>query len=213
MIKVYSHPRSGSNYLMALLARNFWPAVDLSRRNVKIGHWSKRIPQPVNPYGQLFGHHGFPRRGYVVDEALYVYRDGRAAIASLWLTPQFWRGDSKMPLSNFLRQKLDWQGSPGFRDNPGLNVVQHWVKHLEEWRAAGVYAVRYEELVQDAEAVLPGVARRFGLREPEQYAGVDEPVGWFPTGNRVDGWKELWTDDDLDFFWSLVPADFHGIWQ
>ncbi len=42
LVKVYSHPRSGTHFLEAFLAENFYPHSDLLVENVTWGHWSDR---------------------------------------------------------------------------------------------------------------------------------------------------------------------------
>ena len=120
MISVYSFPRSGSNYLQALLAANLYSALDLSVQG-EWGHWSERKPI-VTPHGRLFGSHGLPWNitppaGLTAreskGEAVYIYRDGRAVALSVYRSAGFtnpsWAGIS---FSDFLRRKLDWTLSP-----------------------------------------------------------------------------------------------------
>lgn len=43
VIKVYSHPRSGTHFLEAFLARNFYAGKDLKVEEGLWGHWSNRV--------------------------------------------------------------------------------------------------------------------------------------------------------------------------
>lgn len=214
MLKVYGHPRSGNNYIMALLALNFYPDKDVSTGGGYIGHWAKRVWIHKIEFGKLAGHHRSPAWGYDPTNSIYVYRDGRAVIASLYRTQQFvnpeWEG---MEFSDFIRRELDWQHSPGRRIYPGHNIIEHWLDHLEGWEKVRIHKVQYERAVCDAGKVLELIAHRFGLPAREKYEVPSRLVGWFPSGGMLTGWRELWNEEDTAYFFGVVGEDFWGVWD
>ena len=132
LVKVYSHPRSGTHFLEAFLAKNFYKNMDLSTDKINWGHWSNRkIKEGGNPYGQLFGHHFLPTASNFRSPGIYILRDGRAVAYSVWKTENFIHKDidGKISFSDFLKLPLDWLGSPSYRVEPKLTIFQH----CEEW--------------------------------------------------------------------------------
>lgn len=210
MIQVYSHPRSGTNYLAALIAQNFYPDKDMSTPAGEIGHWAARVVVGSNPYGALFGGHRLYYGQKV--HGVYVYRDGRDVALSLWRTKAFLHpGWADIPLSVFLRTYLDWRGSPGHRERGDrhLTILEHWQLHLTLWRRSGAMLIRYEDAVRDPLATLVGIARRFGLGS-FQFRRVDEPVGWYPNEGQAGTWRAYFSPDDIELAHALVPPDFWG---
>jgi len=77
LVKVYSHPRSGTHFLEAFLAKNFYQDKDLALAEITWGHWSNRkINKDGNPYGKLFGNHYFADENNNESPKIYIYRDG-----------------------------------------------------------------------------------------------------------------------------------------
>ena len=99
-IKIYSHPRSGTHFLETFLAKNFYKNEDLSSNGaIHYGHWSNKILlEEGEPYHKLFGSHFFPRDSKIDKKNIYIYRDGRAVIASIWNSNFYnknWKGKFK----------------------------------------------------------------------------------------------------------------------
>src|SRR5690349_243058 len=94
IVKVYSHPRSGTHFLMSLLYRNFFRGRELgvSMRPTMAGHWSRQRAGESQsfvldgkrstgerfeiPYAELFGSHAL-QPPESKSRAIYVVRDGR----------------------------------------------------------------------------------------------------------------------------------------
>lgn len=214
MLKVYGHPRSGNNYIMALLALNYYVGEDVSGSGGYIGHWTKRTWMPEIEYGKLAGHHKSPIWGYDPTNSIYVYRDGRAVSASLYRTQQFvnseWEG---MAFDDFIRKELDWQFSPGRHIYPNCNIIEHWRDHLVGWQGRRIHKIQYELAVLDPKQVLDSISDRFGLPTKERYDVPDQLVGWFPSGGMLTGWRELWNEEDTAYFFEVVEKDFWGVWD
>lgn len=135
LVKVYSHPRSGTHFLEAFIARNFYNGKELLIKPVTWGHWSNRKENSEgNPYGQLFGNHYFAERNNNQLPKVYIIRDVRAVALSIWKTQNFIHKDLEdLVFSDFLRMKLDWSGTPANKTEPIKNIIEHWCDHVESW--------------------------------------------------------------------------------
>ena len=84
---------------------------------------------------------------------IYVYRDGRDALCSLHQYMQAHFPETRVPLSQFLRQR---EG----RDSR----VKAWARHVEEWiDDSNVYCVTMNEMLHHGRAVFPGLAEKLGV--------------------------------------------------
>lgn len=215
MIRVFSHPRSGTNYLAALIKENFYPDVDLSKSKQLgvVGHWNNRATVKPSEHGRLFGGHGKPTRYKLLPQDVYIYRDGRDVALSVWQSKHFmnkeWEGIS---FSEFIHRPLDWIHSPGTKYNNTMTIFEHWHYHLSEWENSSVYFVRYEKLTKNPMVVIRQLAKNFGIKLAT-YNPVNDLVGWFPNSGTCARWKDVMTDSDVDFFFSVVGNDFYGVYK
>ena len=218
MLKIFSHPRSGTHFLEAFIAQNFYPDVDLSVKDLTWGHWSNRQTKEFNPYGQLFGGHHFPTTNFRLNPKplLYIYRDGRAVAYSVWKTPNFLNKEmSKLSFSEFLRTPLDWKGTPAHKSAQRLNIVEHWARHVESYHKliGNIFLISYEELLQNPEKVYKKILFRcFPLQYYKFYnksniETIDKPLGLLPNKGTADGWKKVFSEEDLTFFHKNVSRD------
>jgi len=214
LIRIYSHPRSGTHYLAALMGMNFYPFLFLSKKNIERGHWSDRKVYPEGfGYAKLFGSHRFPAEDLsnIGLPALYIYRDGRAVAWSVWKTPGCLHQDLKgISFPEFLRMKLDWTGSPGMRDREknGYTIGQHWKAHVEAWhrvKARHYLILRYEDLVLKTDETLLRIREKFPfLIFRKKFKNPLKLVGHLPNEGSTDAWKEHYRTEDLDYFRSAV---------
>jgi hypothetical protein len=106
--------------------------------SVKWGHWANRKVTPnSNKYYKLFGSHAFPTKTMkkIDYPMIYIYRDGRAVAYSIWKTENFINPKYKnISFTDFLREKLDWKGSPAFRSKEKYTIAEHWEKHVIGWK-------------------------------------------------------------------------------
>lgn len=212
-VRVYSHPRSGTNFLMALLRANFYRDVKEWRSGGKWGHWANRQSMgPVKPGFTLWGDHGPWKEK--LGKCFYVYRDGRDVALSFWRSKAFQHPDwGGLSLSEYLRRPLDWLWTPGGRARgPKRTIAEHWRMHLGRWeRKPGVCYIRYEDLVLEAGREMGRIASFLNVK----LGGVrfvNELVGHSPNEGKVGVWRDHFTDADLDFFFSHVDGSFWGLW-
>ena len=209
---VYGHPRSGTNFVRATIKAALFPNVKKLERNaeIKAGHWAERHTIPATPAFNLGGGHCF----YSGQEpAIYVYRDGRDVAASLWRANQLqhpdWRG---MDFSDFLRRPLDWRGSPGWQADSRMTIAQHWLAHVRSWtNKRGVSMVAFEDVLESPLSEMRRLAQRFNVDLTEGFEPITTPCAPFAETGQYGGWRDVFLDEDLDYFYSVVPEDYWAL--
>jgi len=215
LVKVASHPRSGTHLAEAFIAENFYPQRDLAVRPVKWGHWSNRqINQDGNPYGRLFGGHGFAAAGPLGRApAVYIYRDGRAVARSIWRSPHFLSAQTKARLTfeEFLCSPLDWHAAPEIRATDPVTIAVHWHRHVTSWLEMAqanprILVVRYEQLVLEPEIVHRELHERFFSNQSlRPLRTIDERIGIMPNDGQVESWREAYTAEADESFCAQLP--------
>jgi hypothetical protein len=207
-MKLYSHPRSGTNYLRALLEEAL--TGKRTTETVPTGHWSNRYMHQA-PARYFRGGHQFysPK---LPGPRIYLYRDGRDVALSMWRTKRFQaREDRGRSFSEYLRQPLDWYETPGKRNATGLTIAEHWRLHLDSWRKRPACFVRYADLLTDARCELERIARYVDAPLVCVPAELDGQ-GPDPSGDyRAGKWRDAFTADDLAYFHSIVPQGYWGL--
>lgn len=212
ILRVYSYPRSGTNWLLALLSQAFYGRVSLVE--TVTGHWSERVPI-IAPDRLLRGGHISYRQAFR-GPYVYLFRDGRDVALSLWRTKIFQHASwHDMSFAEFLQRPLDWHESPREQaKDVTRTVAEHWMRHLESWQdVPHACFVRYEDLLLHTESEVARIAAFVGRRPLP--AGDDiKGIGPSPSGDyRTQKWKDVFTQEDLDYFFSIVPEDFWGLWK
>ena len=214
ILNVYSHPRSGTNFLCSLLKENFFKDKDLSIKG-KWGHWSNRqtFKSPVL-HGKLFGNHGIIKNhpsGNRLDRRIYIYRDGRDVAVSLWKTKLFLNPSmGKLLFTDFLRTNLDWIYTPATRCLRGQNIIQHWHSHVSTCVGStdkSYEIVTYEDLLLNTQKVLDKIAEKFVLTYDKKFQKSQALVGPSPNTGIIGKWKEYFTEKDLEYFYRFVPRN------
>jgi len=199
-LKVHSHRRSGTHLLMATLAANFELGDLAIEVDVPGQRWhATGEARAVVPWGRLFGdHEPFPESRTPPEKVLYIVRDPRDTLHSLWRFEA-----PATALGEFLTRER----------------IEYWYRHASEY-CARVCWIRYEDLTGDGfEQVMARVAGRFGLRaraagrapgaEAPPFRRVQGPVGWSPGRGRPGQWRE-WPAEWRARFASVVPPGFLG---
>ena len=218
LVKVYSHPRSGTHFIEAFIAKNFYQDRDLSIPQVKWGHWSNRqINSEGNLYGQLFGNHYFAERNKTGSPKVYIVRDGRAVAYSIWKTPNFLHKDiSNLTFKQFLRTPIDWSGTPAIKSEPCLTILEHWVLHVKGWyqlaeNNSNILIIKYEDLVNEPyEQYLKIHTAYFNKTKkllPSTLNVIETPIGLLPNKAKVDAWKHIIDANDILYYNDLVKKN------
>jgi hypothetical protein len=218
---VHSCPRSGTHLLAATLKRNFYADKDVGLPMVGTGHWNSRRTIGASPYAQMFrpgAHVLYNRRDFQDDRIhFYIYRDGRDEAVSYWNAKVLINPERRdWPFSRFLRMKLDSYLSPSNRIKiPKWTVTEQWLAHLGSWEGRDdVFYVRYERLVLYPQNVIEEIADHIGWEgDADDFKPVRDIVGVAPGKGKVGAWTNVFSKDDLDYFHSVVPKDFWGLWE
>jgi bile-salt sulfotransferase len=216
-LKVFSHPRSGTHFIEAFIAKNFYENHDFYPREGKWGHWANRVKNPgTNIHFKLFGSHSFPYRSFfkINYPSVYIYRDGRSVAYSIWKTDNFLHPQHKnISFSDFLRLKLDWEGGPGNKKKPRFNIAQHWEGHVGGWldiasKNDNILVIRYEDLVENPSIIYYKIHEAFFSekqeKKPEDIIKINKPIGLKPNKGTVDSWKDAFNHEDIAFFYSQL---------
>ncbi|GAF82910.1 unnamed protein product, partial [marine sediment metagenome] len=148
-------------------------------------------------------------------------RDGRDVAVSLWRTKSLQHPDwRELSFSEFLRKPLDWYHTPGIRADYGFSVPKLWKRHVTSWLVHQNRThdrpkyVRYEELLLHLEATLDRLAGELEI-VPWSWPPkpVEEKVGIEPHQGVVGGWRDVFSEEDLIYFHSIVPREFPGLWE
>lgn len=200
-ITVYTFPRSGTHWFCSLVQRRFYVRQS----------WDHAMqPSDGVPFlglagddrcqwDPLFGGHWYdPGTASNLRRAVYLVRDGRDALVSLWELAR--RQGQDISLSDFIRAPVainEINGSP-----PSLSRAELWHWSTARWMAAGVPVVRYEDLIENPTKELDRIAAEFGLLDDADPQDIDpqRPVGYNPGPARPGRWRELWGADDLEYF-------------
>lgn len=221
MIKIYSHPRSGTHFLEAFIAENFYPGKNLSSNQpIYYGHWSeKKLLEDGEPHHQLFGSHFFPEElNLKINEPkIYIYRDVRAVAASIY-NSKFYntKKHPEITFTDFLRMEIDWYGGLGRKKSSNLNIVQHWDKHVNEWlqlKDKNLLIIRYEELKLEPEKAYDVIARKYFTYKRllnaitrKKIKTINHKVGLNPNEATINAWKNLFSETDLEFVQSNLTS-------
>ena len=207
-MRLYSHPRSGTNYLRALMEEAF--TGKRTTDTVPTGHWSDRRMHQA-PARYFRGGHQFYSE-HLQGPRIYLYRDGRDVALSMWRTKSFQAAEHRgLSFSEYLRLPLDWYETPGKRSAKGLTIVEHWRAQLDSWQGREALYVRYADLLADPAGQLERIAR-YTDRPLVCVPAEIEGQGPDPSGDyRAEKWREAFTEDDLTYFFALVPDDYWGL--
>ena len=158
------------------------------------------------------------------NRVIYIVRDGRDVLNSCF----HWWNDSgesrvcfikdtfnQLSFSQYLRgveiptyrEKRDFVGQPTnvhpIEMQTGLfrDPIQYWIDHITH----GIYVkqypwVRFENLVNNPERVMHVLSDVLNLKMARPPHRIDKLVGFHPRKGKIGDHKNLFTQDDLDYF-------------
>jgi hypothetical protein len=197
LVKVASHPRSGTHLLMAYLKAHFYGDVDLSKQCGQMCHWSydgMRVDYFYLDYAgaearrvawaRLFGSHAFAERYRDTSQVVYIYRNPEDVARSLYGLRFFRHRDlAGITFRDYLETPIDWTGFPGRKNrNGGMSVEEHIMRHREGWLGSDALCVRHEDLVRDPEMVLADMGKHFDLALKRPFRRIVNTVGYVSGG-------------------------------
>mgnify|MGYP001335287435 CR=1 FL=1 len=98
-------------------------------------------------------HAGFVRDLVARSKAVYVWRDGKKVMCSMWTWRRVFDPAARVPFAEFIRQ-VDGRG----RSRPRV-----WGEHVAAWRSTpGVLSIEFERIVRDTRALLEEIGAFIG---------------------------------------------------
>lgn len=186
LVKVYSHQRSGTNYLMAMLAHNFFHNVNLktaedpdrsSNFYDEHGNTAK-----FNKWGKLFGgHKPRPLTAVEIKRAIYIKRDPLDTAYSVFMRKDMLPGyvkESCKTFDHFIQMDIYQYDMTKWR-----TIVDQIKWHHDYYRKMQLFTVLYEDLLTDegASRWMFKIARYFNLQFcHDEIVFQHELVGWDP---------------------------------
>jgi hypothetical protein len=90
-------------------------------------------------------HDAFVRALAAKSKTIYVHRDGKKVMCSMWTWRRVFDERARVPFAEFIRQT----------DDRGRSRVRVWADHVRAWRETpGVLMVEFDRIVRDAPALL-----------------------------------------------------------
>jgi len=183
-IVVATHRRSGTHLTIDTLRRNFpacrprlLPLENLHKSYLNVDVFETGFPQPIDqrealrilgkadrPTIKTHSEAGYPaidpaHRPFVDAllencRTLYIARDGRKVMCSLWTWRRVFDETARVPFPEFIRQQ----------DGTGRSRPRQWADHVLGWlETPGVVSYTFDELVKDSARVLGEIGERFDL--------------------------------------------------
>jgi len=222
LIKVCSHPRSGTHFLEAGLFYNFYQdGRDLSSpSDYERGHWNNEFRQHDTvrkPWGKLSSSHPFYKKNY--KPCVYITRNVRDVAFSIWKTKACLNPDwGDITFSEFIRKPLDWYKGHAYKAPPEYmnkyTIFEHWLKHITSWlehgNDDGIIIVAYEDLKFNQVEVLNRISKYFKLT-CKKIIPIKSLVGFAPNKGSVGASESHFTDEDEEFYRELIPMRYRGV--
>lgn len=179
MIKIYGHPRSGTHFLAATIAYNFFNDRDYLKYYAKSPH---RMGGKVAQNEKII----YVKRNFKdVAKSIYKIKDRFGLDVDdfeIFLSKKY--SDMWVPKRNFVikvnnRTKISYRRdvSTHFR-KIGLTPKKYWEKHVRSWDKSDVIICDYDKFMLDFPTELEVLSNALNLpiANPEILA---EKVGWF----------------------------------
>ena len=72
--------------------------------------------------------------------------------------------------------------------------------------------VGYEDLLFNPAEVLGAIGKFLGM-EPKCHEAVAEIVGPPSNEGKAGKWRDVYNEENLEFFFSIVPKDYWALWN
>jgi hypothetical protein len=243
-IIVISHRRSGTHWTLDALRHNFrgvdptplvldrvlpWHPQHLPleqfeeqiRDGAGIRLIKTHVPPTLAPFRVDRSVDRFTRSLLSESNRVYVYRDGRDVLVSLYLYMQhFDETVSAATFSEFVRMENQFDVIPG--QETTYNRVQYWKAHVTGWLDdPGTVSVAYEQLHESYESTIARIGRVLDLATSGPVKLVSPPSTWIgklairvarklgietrtsailPHRGTTGTWKRYFSEGDIEFF-------------
>jgi hypothetical protein len=234
---VVNHERSGTHFLINSLSESFnysKKSLDFDHTDVNINYYApKNILSILQKLSKVHlanvikSHHpvGFFSEilGEILDDfhLLYVYRDPRDVMLSLWKQIRFWdwhEGPGTETLPEFIRSAPSGR-MMRYQQHQEPSVLHRWESHVRGWmidtsellRNKIIY-VKYEDLHSDFDSTMQTLAKRVGIDSysivrPLPSENVVPPV----SKGEVGGYRKHLTPEDDQFVKSVIGGTMNEL--
>ena len=156
-------------------------------------------------------HEAFVRGVADRSRIIYVHRDGKKVLCSMWTWRRVFDPAARVPFGEFIRQT----------DEQGRSRARVWADHVRAWRETpGVLMVEFDRIVRDAPALLAELGAFLGetpdIQDPplprsnttrlqsyvSRLTGNLESTNQHAAGDRPPKPEEVFVGEDLAFFES-----------
>jgi len=218
MIKVYSHPRSGTHFVKEFIARNVYPSEDFSFGPVFYGHWSKIQKEDSSKNFKLFGSHSFPlkRHKYLPKKKVYIFRDGIDVAFSMWRSRWYHKDWGEITFDDYLTRKIDWYSSPTVCKESNQTILQHWLQHVEKWHSIQnryIHIIRYEDLLLNPEKEYERLLSFKGIQPNTHFQKVENLVGLAPNTGKIHKYKDFISLQTEDIIYKSISIKCPYLWK
>ena len=198
LIKKFGYPRSRNNFVVAMLANNFYAGIDLSI-GLRIGgfHTDDGTIQPNNKWGKLAGGHRLNApHNFDINSSVYVVRDVIDTAFSIYnFKKKFIKNKmGDITFKEFTESKLDfvlWP-FPGSKELKGMTPIGAIEEHHRRWKSTGIYIIDSDELYLYPIKSLRKIKNDLNLSCKHPFKVVKNLVGFVPYKGTVgNGRKEL----------------------
>lgn len=181
MIKVYGHPRSGTHFIAATIANNFFNEKDYLK------YYEKKSPHRMGNTIKQHSHIVYVKRNFEdVVKSIYKMKDRfglnvndfnvflSTRYADMWV-PDI---DFKIKVNNRTKVTYRKDVSSHFRKIK-MFPREYWEKHLASWVNTPATIVDYDEFQTDFKTSLEKLARDLKVKIVS-FDRLEERVGWVP---------------------------------
>lgn len=209
MIKVYSHPRSGTHFLMKFLKENYYKEKDLGIPTYVYGHYNNRLTKKGgDEYSKLFGSHNlYPNKLNICNPSIYIYRDGREVALSIYKSKFYNKNWGDLAFKEFLYKKIDWIHSPGgIEKNPNRNILEHWCLHIKNWlnyKNDKLLFIKYKDLIEEPKKIIDLISNKFNLKKIEKAIYIGK-TGLNPNNGKINSYIDYFDEDDNKYYYDLM---------
>lgn len=243
-IVISSHRRSGTHWIIDLIRNNFFQVskkfenldrllpshgdhlfiadmenfINSSEKKVIL---KTHMTAMLSPFERNSPEFLFVKSTLEKSRIIYILRDGRDVLISLYYYLKPYREDIQGPFSNFLisMNDFDWAFA-------NLNRIEYWKIHTEGWKKVNnILIVTYEEIIENLSDVLYRISHFLGLNLNPRVTSIPlkKSLIWRalkkaypqlvrsstinPRKGKVGDWKNHFSEKDLELYERIINSE------
>ncbi len=199
-IQLISYVRSGTMLTWELFGLNF-KGVPQGKGSIKPFH-THMIIKDAKKYGF------YDKLKNTGKPTVYVLRDCRDMLVS---THRVMIKNRKTidSFSEFLRGNSGFKPSKKKYPIVGIRIasepIKNWIEHLKWMEEDWLDVYKYEYIKDNQEEFIKDIIDKYNLElKNKNIICVNKPVGVLPGKGLAGGWKDCFSQKDLNYFWDIV---------